>query len=265
MRKNFKLLTLITVVVMFLLSSCKKEDKIDPNQPKITLSSNQFLGKTGQDLTVTVTIDAPNGISDFLVSKGVNLKTDSTFGTNGVMKIAAGTGNTFTYTFNYILDPNEVDKLVGFNFKVVDSKGLSSEKDFTLNTTVSGAQLLYTYRWTLKSKMWMKPVPEENIMDCAKDDSYLFNRDSTMTYDYGTVACTFDGFNVYDKWSLSPDEKALSITYHGVFNPAQITTDTYTVTTLTKDKLVMQIYYDLSVFGAGDHELFIFTYEASPK
>ncbi|MEO6820257.1 MAG: hypothetical protein ABI266_04125 [Ginsengibacter sp.] len=265
MKKYFNLVSITTILVMFLFSSCKKEDKINPNQPKITLSSDKFLGKTGQELTVTVTVDAPNGISDFVITKGVNLKTDSSFGVNGVMKIASATGNTFTYQFQYILDPAEVDKLVGFNFRVDDSKGLSSEKDFTLNTTVSGAQLLYTYRWTLKSKIWVKPVPEENIEDCAKDDSYLFNRDSTMSYDYGAVACTFDGFNVYDKWSLSPDEKELSITYHNVFNPAQITTDTYTVTTLTKDKLVMQIYYDLSVFGAGDHELFIFTFEGSPK
>lgn len=265
MKKYFNLITFTAIVVMFLFSSCKKEDKIDPSQPKITLSSDQFLGKTGQELIVTVNVDAPNGIADFEISKGVNLKIDSTYGTNGVMKIASATGNSFTYTFKYILDPNEVDKLVGFNFRVKDSKGLSSEKDFTLNTTVSGAQLLYTYRWTLKSKIWVKPVPEENIENCAKDDSYLFNRDSTMSYDYGAVACTFDGFNVYDKWSLSPDEKELSITYHGVFNPDQITTDKYTITTLTKDKLVMQIYYDLSIFGAGENELFIFTYEGSPK
>jgi hypothetical protein len=86
-----------------------------------------------------------------------------------------------------------------------------------------------------------------------------------MSISYGASGCTFDGFNVYDKCTLTPDEKELTITYHSVFNPAQVTHDKYNVTTLTKDKLVMDITYDLSVFGLSDHELFVFTYEASPR
>jgi hypothetical protein len=258
------LITLVLVVAIVIFSSCKKEDKIDPNQPKITLSADKFTGKSGQELLITINITAPNGISAFLISKGVNLKTDSAFGTNGKMSITA-TGNTFQYEFKYILLPEEVDKLVGFNFRVEDSKGLAAEKDFTLNTTVSGAQLLYTYRWTLRSKVWQKNPPQESIQQCEKDDSYLFSRDSTMAIDYGTAGCTFDGFNAYDKWTLNPDETELAITYHSVFNVAQITTDKYHVTTLTKDKLVMDIAYDLRAFGLSDHEVFVFTYEASPK
>ena len=86
-----------------------------------------------------------------------------------------------------------------------------------------------------------------------------------MSINYGGKGCTFDGFNVYDKWTLTPDEKVLTITYHSVFNPAKVTNDQYNVTTLTKDKLVMNIAYDLSVFGLTDHEVFVFTYEASPR
>lgn len=257
-------MTLFALAASVIFTSCKKEDKIDPNQPKITLSSDKFTGKSGHELTFTVSITAPNGIAAFVITKGVNLKTDSSFGTNGQMKITAS-GNSLEYVFKYILDPDEVDKLVGFNFRVEDSKGLSAEKDFTLNTTVSGAQLLYSYRWNLRSKVWQKNPPEENIQECEKDDSYLFNRDSTMSIAYGQSACTFDGLNVYTKWTLSPDEKELTIIYASVFNPAQITTDKYQVTTLTKDKLVMSMTFDLSVFGLSDHELFVFTYEATPR
>lgn len=258
-------MTLIAIIATVIFSSCKKEDQIDPNQPKITLSSDKLTAKSGQELSVTVNITAPNGISALLISKGVNLKTDSSFGTNGQMKIDAAAGNSFEYVFKYILSPDEVDKLVGFNFRVEDSKGLAAEKDFTLNTTVSGAQLLYTYQWNLKSKMWQKDPPEENIQPCEQDDSFLFNRDSTMAINYGTSGCAFDGFNVYTKWTLSPDEKELSITYQSVFNPAQVTTDKYSVISLTKDKLVMDITYDLTAFGLSDHELFEFTYVASPR
>ncbi|MEO6814913.1 MAG: lipocalin family protein [Ginsengibacter sp.] len=264
MKKACNLMTVIALVITVIFSSCKKEDKVDPSQPKITLSSYKFTGKSGQQLSFTVNIIAPNGISALIISKGVNLKTDSSFGTNGHIKIAA-TGNSFEYVFKYILDPNEVDKLVGFNFRVEDSKGLAAEKDFTLNTTVSGAQLLYSYRWNLTSKMWQKNPPVENIQPCEKDDSYLFNRDSTMSINYGQLACTFDGFNAYTKWTLSPDETVLSITYHSVFNVAQVTTDKYTIKSLTKDKLIMSITYDLSAFGLSTHELFVFTYVSSPR
>ncbi len=264
MRKASYLLTAVVLTATALFFSCKKEDKVDPNKPIITLSSYKLTGKSGQELSITVNVTAPNGISALLISKGVNLKPDNNFGTNGIMKVPA-TGTSFEYVFKYILSPDEVDKLVGFNFRVEDSKGLAAEKDFTLNTTVSGAQLLYTYRWELKSKVWQKTPPEENIQDCEKDDSYLFNRDSTMSINYGGKGCTFDGFNVYDKWTLTPDEKVLTITYHSVFNPAKVTNDQYNVTTLTKDKLVMNIAYDLSVFGLTDHEVFVFTYEASPR
>jgi hypothetical protein len=264
MKKACHLFTLLTFAAAFIFSACEKEDQIDPNQPTITLSSDKFTGKSGQELVITVNVSAPNGLTALLINKGVNLRTDSSFGTNGQMKIAAS-GSSFQYVFKYILSPEEVDKLVGFNFRVEDSKGLASEKDFTLNTTVSGAQLLCTYRWTLKSKVWQKTVPEENINECEKDDSYLFNRDSTMSINYGTSACTFDGFNAYEKWTLTPDEKTLTITYHSVFDVSKITNDKYTVISLTKDKLVMSIAYDLTVFGLSDNEVFTFTYEASPR
>ena len=86
-----------------------------------------------------------------------------------------------------------------------------------------------------------------------------------MSINYGQSGCTFDGFNVYTKWTLSPDEKELTIIYQSVFDPSKITMDKYQVTTLTKDKLVMSIAYDLSAFGLTNHEVFVFTYEATPR
>lgn len=264
MKRAYYLITALALFATVVFNSCKKDAEPDPNQPKITLSSEKFLGKSGQELVVTVNVTSPNGLSALLITKGVNLKPDNTFGTAGVLKVT-GTGSTLTYVFKYTLQPEEVDKLVGFNFRVEDSKGLASEKDFTLNTTVSAAQLLYSYKWNLKSKMWQKNPPIENITDCEKDDAFLFNRDRTMSVNYGTSACTFDGFNVYDGWSLSDDEKELTITYHALFNPAQITNDKYKVISLTKEKLVMSITYDLTAFGETDHELFVFTYESSGR
>ena len=81
-----------------------------------------------------------------------------------------------------------------------------------------------------------------------------------MSLNYGALACTFDGFNIYDKWYVSDDEKTFTDVYHSVFNPAQITTEVYNIESLTKDKWVMDITIDLSAFGLSDHEVFVYTY-----
>lgn len=264
MKNSLTLTLLLAIAVTLFFSSCKKENTVYPNQPVISLSSYKFLGKSQQEMSVTVTITAPNGIAAVKITKGVNLKADMTFGTNGLMTIAGATGNSFSYLFRYILSPEEVDKLVGFNFRVEDSKGLAVEKDFTLNTTVSGAQLLFSYRWNLKSKMWMASTPFESINGYEKDDYFLFNRDSTVELNYGALHGIFDGFRVYEKWTLSADEKVFTLVWHNLFT-LEKTSEIYTVTTLNKEKLVMTILLDLRVFGATDHELFEYTYLSSPK
>ncbi len=81
-----------------------------------------------------------------------------------------------------------------------------------------------------------------------------------MAIDYETKVCTFDGSNVYVGWSLSDDEKALTIMYASLFDPSRVTVKTYTVNSLNKDKLVMDITLDLTVFGLSDHEVYEHTY-----
>ena len=106
----------------------------------------------------------------------------------------------------------------------------------------------------------------EDLKDCDKDDVFSWNKDSTYSINFGDVACTFDGFNVFEKWYLSDDEKTFTQIYSSFFDPANITTEVYRVKTLTKDKLVMEIFVDLSVFGPPytDKEVFTYTFEPVP-
>jgi hypothetical protein len=83
-----------------------------------------------------------------------------------------------------------------------------------------------------------------------------------MSLNYGTDACTFDGFNIYDKWYVSEDEKTFTDIYHSVFNSEQITTEVYNIESLTTDKWVMDIALDLSAFGLSNHEVFIYTFQS---
>lgn len=258
--KTLKLLLFLLVVI---LAGCKK-DSADPNTPTLKLTPDKVSGKSGRDVEATLSIIAPNGAKDVAIYKTINLKKDVNYGTVTAIPTDLG-NNMFEYKFTYQLAPEEVDSLVGFNFRFTDNKGIAAEKDLTVNTVASGQQIIFSRSWKLISRMWTSVDPDqEDIKDCDKDNVFTWNRDSTYSVNFGSNACTFDGFNVFDTWSLSEDEKTFTQIYHSLFDPASITTEEYTVTTLTRDRLVMQMYVDLSVFGLSDKEVFVYTYEPAP-
>lgn len=263
--RPYPLLTTLLLFSLYLLPGCTK-DNDDPNIPVMKLSIDNVTGKSGKLLELTVEMSIPGGFKELLISKGINLQPDNVFGIKSVTPVSGGE-NKYSYTFTYTLSPDEVDKLVGFNFKLTDNQGRAVEKDLTVNTTAGPAQIIFTHKWLLKSKFHESGSPAvETITDCEKDDVYLWKRDSTITLNYGASACTFDGFNVYDKWTLSADEKVFTQVYHSLFNPAAITTEKYNVRSVTKDRLVMDIVLDLSWLGAPytDHETFVYTFDAVP-
>jgi hypothetical protein len=261
MKRIAILITCIATGFVFFVVSCKK-NSADPNLPVMKLAPVNVTGKTGQQVEVNLDIVAPYGVSKLLITKTVNLVPDSAFGTISVTPESTG-DNTYHYTFLYTYQPEEVDKLVGINFHLEDSKGNVAEKDLTINTTTSGAQIIYSHTWKLVSKLWTTANPvQESEQDCERDNLYHYNRDSSINIDYGANPCTFDGFNIFDKWTLSEDEKTFTQTYHSVFDTTKVTTEVYNVESLTKDKWVMDIALDLSAFGLSDHEVFVYTYQS---
>jgi hypothetical protein len=262
-----RILTLITLALLVFTAGCDKDD-VDPSMPVLKLTPDNVTGKAGRTIDATLFITAPNGAKDVVIYKTVNLERDNNYGGTGTVTatpVSTG-GNNYEYHFSYELSPDEVEKLVGFNFRFTDSKGLAAEKDLTVNTTTSGQQIIYSRKWQLISKMWVTAPqgPTQDIQECEKDNKFSWNRDSTVNIEYGTNPCGFDGFNVYDHWELSEDEKTFTQIYHSLFNPAQITTEVYKVRTITKDKLEMEITLDLTIFGLTDKELFVYTYEPAP-
>lgn len=260
-----KIVFSLLLPLLVVLAGCTK-DSVDPSAPVLRLTPDNVTDKAGRVVESTLFITAPNGIKDVVIYKTINLERDNSFGGTGtVTAVPVSTGgDNYEYHFTYELDPDEVDKLVGFNFRFTDAKGLAAEKDLTVNTTTSAQQIIYSRNWKLVSKMWTSISPAaEMIEECEKDNIYTWNRDSTISIDYGTNGCTFDGFNVYDQWTLSEDEKTFTQVYHSLFNPAQVTTEVYTVRSVSRDRLVMQILVDLSVFGPPytDEEVFVYTFE----
>ncbi|MEO6638558.1 MAG: lipocalin family protein [Ginsengibacter sp.] len=248
----------IAIAFLLVLPSCKK-DSIDPSLPTMKLTPDNVMGKTAQLVDVTLSIYAPNGIKSLEISKTINLV--SSGGVTTGTPVSTG-NNTYTFVYTYTYQPDEVNKLVGINFRLTDNKGNAVEKDLTVNTEASGAQKIYTHPWKLTSKLWETRNPiEENLQNCEKDDAYTFRADSTMAINYGTTGCLFDGFNIFDKWTLSEDETVFTWVYHSVFDPTKITVETFQVKSLTKDKLVMELTIDLSAFGLSKNELFLYTFE----
>lgn len=259
--KNYKTLVLLIISVVFLYG-CKKTQETNPVILK--LSPDFVKGKSGQDIASTLLINSMNGIENILIYKTVNLKKDEKYGTK-IVKPEKVNGSDYLYKFNYNLNPDEVDKLVGFNFHVKDKQGFFSEKDLTVHTIASGWQTIFSRKWKLTSRLWTSINPNvEDLKDCEKDDVYSFKRDGSYSINFGLSACTYDGFNVYDTWTLSEDEKTFTTKYHSLFDPSNITTETYTVKLISSEKLIMQQTIDLSIFGLSDKEIFVYTFEAAP-
>ncbi|MDF2382709.1 hypothetical protein JMG10_14605 [Nostoc ellipsosporum NOK] len=257
-----------TLLLLSLLSmaSCKK-DSTDANTPVLSLTPDNVTGKSGRTIEAKLSIYAPNGAGKVKMYKTINLQRDNSFGNAGILEVTpVNLGeNNYEYVFSYQLAADEVDKLVGINFRFEDSKGIGAEKDLTINTTTSGQQIMYSRRWKLISRMWTSVTPAvEDMKDCERDNTYIWKADSTYNVLFGTNPCTFDGFNVFDKWELSEDEKTLKQEYHSLFDPSNRTVETYTVLTLTRDKIVLQQLIDLTVFGLTDKEVFISTFEPIP-
>lgn len=262
----YKAFPALLCILLFSLTGCDKDD-IDPNQPVLRLTPDNITGKSEEAVQATLYITAPNGAKNVTIYKTINLQRDNNFGGSGTMTAVPElvSGNDYRYVFDYQLQPAEVDKLVGFNFRFEDNSGNAVEKDLTVNTIASGRQIIFDRRWMLVSKMWTSVTPvADDLQECEKDDIFHWRADSTYTRSFGSSGCTFDGFNVFETWSLSEDEKTMTMTYSSLFDPNNKTTDVFTVRSISRDRLIMEQIIDLTVFGLSDKEVFVYTYEPVP-
>lgn len=260
MKANLKITVLFLIAIF--IYGCSSDTEVSSVILKLT--PDKVQGKSGQSITATLNIDAINSVEKVVIFKTINLVKDETFG-DVVVTPELVKDNEYVYTFNYELSPDEVEKLVGFNFHVLDKNGSFAEKDLTVNTVMSGWQTIFSRKWKLTSRMWTSVTPAvEDKKECEKDDVYRFNQDGTYDIDFGEIPCDFDGFNVYDSWELSEDEKTFTLVYHSIFDPSNITTDVYNVRMISSEKLVVWVTMDLTIFGLTDKEVFESTFEAIP-
>jgi hypothetical protein len=271
---------LIVFSAAALLISCEDDYESDADDQPIPLTHSEQQIKapgrgqyklkalSGEPLEVTADMASVTPVKSFTITKTVNLAVDQTYGDNGVMTVDASTLSD-VYLFQYEPTEADVDQLVGFTLAVEKTDGTKLSSDLQLAVTLSPRDNLPRKKWLWKSKIWVDADNAQDIKECEKDNYYLFNADGTMSLNFGantgTPGCDFDGFNVYDSWTLSEDEKIFTMVYHSIFSPDNPQIENYRVKTLTTEKLELEIDYDLSVFGLGTEETFLFEFTALPK
>ncbi len=272
-------LLMIFSISAFLIS-CEDDYDSDAADPGIPLAHAEQQIKapgrgqyklralSGEQLEVTANMASVAPLTSFNITKTVNLEVDNSYGSNGTLTVDAGAVSG-DYVFQYEPSEADVDQLVGFTFNAEGSNGAQLSSDLQLVVTLSPRDNLPRKKWLWKSKIWVDKDNLQDIKECEKDNFYLFNSDGTMSINFGdntgTPGCDFDGFNAYDTWSLSEDEKTFTMVYYSIFSPDNLVTETYRVKTLTTEKLELEIDYDLSIFGEGTEETFLFEFTALPK
>lgn len=266
------------IVFAGFLVSCEEDYETDADDNAILLTHSvepikapgrgQYKLKTlsGDEMEVVAHLTDIAPLKSFSITKTVNLAVDATYGTNGVLTVDLVNSD---YLFEYTPSEADVDQLVGFTFRAEGTNGTKITSDLELAVTLSPRDNLPRRKWLWKSKVWVDGGNAPDMKECEKDNFFLFNSDKTMSLNFGTntgsAGCDFDGFNVYDTWSLSEDEKVFTMIYHSIFSPDNAQTETYRVKTLTTEKLELEIDYDLTFFGLGPEETYLFEFTAVPK
>jgi hypothetical protein len=271
---------LIAFVGAVLLSACEDDYESDADDAAVPLSISgasikapgrgQYRLQTlsGDEVQIAADLTSLAPLKSLTITKTVNLVVDSDFGDNGVLTIDAGSIDS-EYLFKYIPPTGDIDQLVGFTFNAESSNGTVITSDLQLVVTLSPRDNLPRRKWLWTNKIWVDGDNTPDFKDCENDNYYLFNADGTMSLNFGaktgTAGCDFDGFNEYDTWSLSEDEKEFIMVSHSIFSPDTPVIETFRVKTLTTDKLELEIDYDLTAFGLGPEETYMFVFTALPK
>lgn len=106
-------------------------------------------------------------------------------------------------------------------------------------TSCKKDKVTLTKKEMLTAKSWKLLSSKENgvsivLEDCEKDDVLTLASDGTYTYNPGANKCYTDDTIQTGSWSLSSDEKYLTIDMDGIM----------TIVELTESKLVLSITYE---------------------
>jgi hypothetical protein len=241
-RKNVLSLLFASVLGMFLLVSCDKEDP--KAAPTITLSSNSIEAKAGESVNVTATYTAEAGVTSLTITKLLDGQVD------GTPDVRTGLSESGTVNFSYLVAVEDADFILTFRFDLEDEEGRLVQTEVVVDVELTMHQLLLKYDWALSQEI-RGLTGENDISDVYTDDIYRFNEDGTFDKSIGAMADDFsDAWYNYCKWDLNEDTGRLLMHRTGAFLGNVV--DTLDITVLDKTALEANVtYLGLDIFNTG--------------
>lgn len=145
-------LMFFAVLAFGFLSSCGNDDETTPvveGAPSISILGDPdltFQDEAGESVSFTVQAEAPLGFNTFRVTKSIDGDNDINYSQQINKNDPEYTGNNMlSYEFDYTLQGSEIDKVVVFNFQVVDDEGNTEDLEVTIDTEAPAEESVSSY------------------------------------------------------------------------------------------------------------------------
>ena len=250
------LMACLLVFAGMTMTSCGDDDSTPPAAPTVTLSAEAVDAELGETVTVTVDGDVPGTFSVMRITKFLGTNIDTNYGTNGTAEVGTG----LPYTFNYTIEPGDLDEPVRFQFEVEDENEETGSANLIITITATPEQLLVSFNWRYSSLIFDMV---ESILPCEEDNICSFEADGSMTVDYGALtgsgggSCDFDGVTVPVEWEMNAAMDTLYWYRDNMITATRQDTVTYAI--LSIDNTAWNAD-ETNLFG-----IFNYTYSAVPK
>lgn len=227
------------IIGLVIVGACKSES--DPEAPSLTLESTTLKAKAGENVSVKVNYENPEGFEKLVIDKKIDGQVISS---ETVTEDGSG-----SYTFSYLVLVTDADGILSFTFTLFDKAGLSTSVDLVIEVELTTEQILTRYDWLLSQEI-RKKTNENDITDAYTDDVYRFHEDGKYDKSIGDKADSFgDAWFNHCYYNLS--DNILIMTKTGAFG--EDVRDTLTITTINADELKADVvYYGLDAFNTGE-------------
>jgi hypothetical protein len=261
MKKANYLIMILAVAFMavpVIFISCDKDDEVPATTINIdkTTTSTLDIGDTVKAVITIVTGE----VKTFQYYKVVDeVKSDAVNAATALVQ----SGNTYTYTFSYVLQENDDLHTLGFEFELTDNADLMVSVALLVQTNLSTRSAFIKYDWKISEEMWLG----ESILaahDAAK--TFRFNEDGTYDVDLGVEhadALHHFCFWVFEEYPVAHQDTIAKLRLIRRLVSGETGADEYydfRITSASESQMIM--YWDIAFWGLLDIER---TFTSQPK
>ena len=249
---NYFLTTIAIIAFGFTITfvSCDKDD----DEIKTSITSDKITTEpmeVGETVTATVTIVSA-GVNTFNYYKVVDeVKGSAVDATSELVKA----GNTYTYSFTYIIEENDDLHTLGFEFEVIDNANVVESTGLVVIINLSARSLFIKYDWTITGEDHVVWGDLLQPWDAAK--TFRFYEDGTyqvdLTAEYPDSLHHFCNW-VYKETPSNGDTLAIVRLIRKQLSGDVGLDEYYDFRITAADEAEMTMYWDLAVWAIFDIE-----------